>query len=385
MIDLVKDTIDNEDVNDLIEWLKTNPRLTKGELTKEFEQKWSDWMGVKYSIYVNSGSSANLLMAYKMKLMGIREVIVPAVSWATTIAPFIQFGITPILCDCDKDNLGIDVEHLQSIVDDPETKPEAVVMTHILGFPSHINEIKSICDNNNMLLVEDSCETFGSTYDKKKTGTFGLMSTFSLYFGHHLSTIEGGMICTESKEVYNDLLMLRSHGWDRDLSKEDAEELRVKHNIDGFKSLYTFYLPGFNVRATDLQARIGLRQLDKADDVCKVRHENFMTYDKLINNSYWKVCPYDEDVISNFAYPIIHPKRDMIVKELEKNDVQCRPLVAGSMQYQPFLQVQNYYVKKINPFADEVEKFGMYVPNHQNLTTLEVEKVCEIINSVIGE
>ena len=385
MIDLVKDTIDNEDVNDLIEWLKTNPRLTKGELTKEFEQKWSDWMGTKYSVYVNSGSSANLLMAYKMKLMGIREVIVPAVSWATTIAPFIQFGITPILCDCDKDNLGIDVEHLQSIVDDPETKPEAVVMTHILGFPSHINEIKSICDNNNMLLVEDSCETFGSTYDKKKTGTFGLMSTFSLYFGHHLSTIEGGMICTDNKEVYNDLLMLRSHGWDRDLSKEDAEELRVKHNIGGFKSLYTFYLPGFNVRATDLQARIGLRQLDKADDVCKVRHENFMTYDKLINNSYWKVCPYDEDVISNFAYPIIHPKRDMIVKELQKNNIQCRPLVAGSMQYQPFLQVQNYCVKKINPFANEVEKFGMYVPNHQNLTTLEVEKVCEIINSVIGE
>jgi len=387
-INLVDDTINKNDIDSLITWLQTYPRLTKGPLTEQFEKEWSEWLGVKHSVYVNSGSSANLLMAAVL-LHGdprTRQVIVPAVSWATTIAPFKQLGFIPILCDCDPDTLALDVDHLQSIIDDPEYAPSAVVVVHALGFTAKMNEIQEICDANDLILLEDSCETVGSTYNNKKTGTFGVMSTFSFYFGHHMSTIEGGMICTDNDDIYALLKMLRSHGWDRDLDDERKESLRKKHNISEFKSLYTFYIEGYNLRATDLQAYIGLEQLKRLDEICDIRESNYKYYQENIHNPYWKPNPSDGK-ISNFAYPIIHPKRDEIIKALTENNIECRPLICGSMQKQPFLQRGNYYIKKVGEsFANDiVEEFGMYIPNHQNMTEDHLDIIITIINDITKE
>src|SRR3989344_4287662 len=193
-IPLIKDTINFSDVKKLSEWLLTNPRLTKGELTVKFEEEWSKWNGNKYSVFVNSGSSANLLMVYALMAAGKlknKKAIVPAVSWVTTVSPFMQFGLEPLLCDADATNLGLDVEHFEKLCQ--EHNPAVVIMVHVLGHTSNMAAILEICKKYDVILLEDCCESHGSQYEGQKVGTFGNMASFSYYFGHHMSTIEGGM------------------------------------------------------------------------------------------------------------------------------------------------------------------------------------------------
>ncbi len=382
MIKLVQDTIDKQDIISLKDWLDIEliPRLTQGPLVEEFEEKWSKWLGCKYSTFVNSGSSANLLMLYSTILnqkLRNKNIIVPAVSWTTTVAPIIQLGYNPILCDTDKDNLGVDINHLKSLI--KKYKPSILMIVQVLGFPNKMKEILEICDKYNIILLEDSCETVGSTYKNKKIGNFGLMSSFSFYYGHHISTIEGGMVCTNNSKINNILKMIRNHGWDRSLSKSAKNFYRRKYNISGFKSLYSFYEPGFNLRSSDLNAHIGLNQLKKLNNIVRKRYKNFMSYQSLIKNDYWKInVNYEKETISNFAYPIIHPKRDIIVKNLTKNEIECRPLICGSMSKQPFFY--NRYGKiKLN-FAEEVDNYGLYIPNNHELTTEQINKISYIVN-----
>jgi len=379
-IPLVKDTIDNNDIDNLIEWLKTYPRLTKGDLTIEFEKIWSKWLGVKYSIFINSGSSANLAMIYSLlqsNRLKNNKIIVPSVSWVTTVTPTIQFGMQPILCECDKNTLGLDVEHFEKLC--KEHNPSVVILVHVLGFPNKMKEISDICNKYNVILLEDSCETVGSTYNNKKTGTFGLMSSFSFYFGHHISTIEGGMICTDNKELYNILLSIRSHGWSRDLDLDTQKKLKDEYKIDDFKSLYTFFYPGFNLRSTDLQAKIGIEQMKKLDEHNIIRSKNFKIYQDNIFNDYWKIMP-EPGFISNFNYPIIHPKKNEIVKKLQENNIECRPLVCGSIGQQPFWK--NLYGETNFDFANKVDQLGLYVPNNHQITEDELFRIIDTINSV---
>ena len=238
MIKLVNDTIDSKDIENLIDWLKNNPRLTKGPLTIDFENKWSKWVGSKYSVFLNSGSSANLAAIYSLilsKKLKNNKIIVPAVSWVTTVAPAIQLGLQPILCDCNNENLGLSINHLKKLI--LEEKPSCLILVHVLGFANDMDEIMRLCDENNILVIEDTCESLGTTYGTKKLGTIGLLGTYSLYFGHHASTIEGGMVCTDDEDIYHFLLMIRSHGWDRDLPEHKVNELREKYNITSFNGL----------------------------------------------------------------------------------------------------------------------------------------------------
>ena len=392
-ITLVKDTINKDDISNLISWLETTPRLTKGDVTKEFEAKWSKWQGRKYSVYVNSGSSANLAMVWSLiqsKRLKNNNIIVPVVSWATTVAPVIQLGLNPILCECDKETLGIDVEYFKKLIE--EYKPSALLLVHVLGFPNKMNEIMELCEKNDIILLEDSCESMGSEYKLKdsnltgsfsvKTGSFGLMSSFSLYFGHHISTIEGGFVCTDDFDMYRLLLSIRSHGWDRDLDTNFQVEKRNEYDVSDFKSLYTFYYPGFNLRSTDLQAYIGLSQIDKLSNILEKRSTNFLLYDKLIENDYWKIEKSDNCFYSNFAYPIIHPKMLDVAKELIDNNVECRPLICGSIGKQPFWV--DLYGETNFEFADIVDDYGMYLPNNPDMTLDDVEFICGIVNKVIG-
>lgn len=378
-IPLVKDTIDGDDIKRLISWLETEPRLTKGEKTIEFEKKWSKWLGVKHSVFVNSGSSANLAMIYALLLSGNlknKKIVVPSLSWVTTVSPIINFNLEPILCDSDRNTLSIDLVHLEKIF--IEHTPSALLLVHPLGFPNDMDKILELCNEYDVLLIEDSCETIGTTYNNKLMGSFGLLSSFSFYFGHHISTIEGGMICTDDEELYKIILSIRSHGWDRDLPKDEQDRLRKNYNIDDFHTLYTFYYPGFNLRSTDLQAFIGISQIDKLDNIGKKRERNLKLYDEYIKNDYWKIKIIPNSFISNFAYPIIHPNMLNIYEDLKNNGVETRPLICGSITKQPFWY--DRYGNIEMPFADEIYKNGLYLPNNPSLTEYEIEEICKIVN-----
>jgi CDP-6-deoxy-D-xylo-4-hexulose-3-dehydrase len=228
------------------------------------------------------------------------------------------------------------------------------------------------------MLLEDSCESIGSKYNNINTGCFGLMSSFSFYYGHHISTIEGGMISTDDKEIYELLLSIRSHGWDRDFDDDAKSTIRKKNDIDEFRALFTFYHAGFNLRSTDLQAFIGLRQIEKIDKFSEIRNRNFKLYHNLIKNSYWKIKDMDNCFYSNFAYPIITPNINDLVTELKKNKIDCRPLVCGSIGKQPFW-VERYGEVNFD-FANDVHNYGLYLPNHQGISDKDIEKISNIVN-----
>lgn len=380
-IKLVKNTITNSEIDELCCWLKTYPQLTKGKLTEKFEEEWSNWVGSKYSIFVNSGSSANLAMFHALKVserLKNNKVIAPCVSWVTTVTPAMQLGMELILCDTDKETLGLDPNYLEDLC--KKENPSCLILVHILGFPNKMKEINEICDKYGVYILEDSCESVGSLYNGKKTGTFGLMSSFSTYYGHHFSTIEGGLVCTDDFKMYEILKSIRSHGWSRDLCKETQNLLKEKYNIDDFKNLYTFYYSGFNLRSTDLQAHLGLSQLKTLEEKNQKRYLNFLRYHKNINNSYWKIN--FSNFTSNFAYPVIHPNKNLIVKDLIENQIECRPLVCGSISRQPFYY--KVFGRKNYPFSDIVHDYGLYLPNNPDMTNEEIDYICNIVNRNIN-
>lgn len=389
-ITLVKDTIDKEDIDNLIEWLKTYPRLTKGPKTIEFEEKWSEWLGCKYSVFVNSGSSANLLMLYALKVMGNlrnEKIVVPALAWATDMAPVIQLGFEPLICDCNMQNLSVDTGQLESIF--KYHKPAALILVSVLGLSPDMDTIMNLCKKYGVILLEDNCESQGTEFKDKKLGNFGLMSSFSTYFGHTMSTIEGGMICTNDKEVYDLIKMLRSHGWDRDLDESSQKKLRNKWGIDDFSALYTFYEPGFNVRSTDLQAVIGIGQLDKIDNMIDTRNDNFYhfidtmkSYDK--GKKVWRPSEHKESFTASFCYPMVFKTKsdkDKAVAALLSNNIETRPLICGSMGTQPF--VISRYGRHETLNAAVVDECGIYVPNHPKLTKEDIEFICKTVVDAI--
>jgi CDP-4-dehydro-6-deoxyglucose reductase, E1 len=381
MIKLVSDTIDKQDINSLIEWLSQDeiPRLTKGELTIELEKKWANKIGTKYSVFVNSGSSSILLTLAALKhtnRLKNNKVVVPSLSWATDLSSPILLGLEPILCDCNLTDLSCDLEYLEEIF--KTESPSALILVSVLGLVPDMNRIIELCKKYDVLLLEDACESMGSKYKGEYLGTFGLASFFSMYFGHHLSTIEGGFINTNDKDLYNSLLMMRSHGWSRDLPIEDQNYYNTKYNTDSFSSLYNFYLPGMNLRSTDLQAFIGLRAIDKLDNYSQKRNSNFKFYLKNLTNNELNIETNPNNFISNFAIPVVSKNKDQIIKDLIEANIEVRPLIAGNLGNKP-VWYENY--ERVNlPNSDIIDKFGFYLPNHQDLTESEILKITNIIN-----
>ncbi len=355
-------------------------RLTKGEKTLEFEDKFSKTLGCKHAIYCNSGSSANLLITSALKQSGKlknNKIVVPQISWSTTIFPAMQLGLQPILCDCNLDNLGIDLESFKEII--RKENPAAIILVHVLGFDSNIKEIVKLCKENDILVVEDTCESLGSQVDNKNLGTFGLASSFSFYFGHHISTIEGGMVCTDDEDFADIIKMIRSHGWDRDLSQEKQKRYRQENNITGIDGLYTFYYTGFNLRSTDLQAFLGINQIDKLPNIIQKRQQNYFLYRQLLDERLWLPTPTkDQNVVSNMGYPIIVEERDVVYQRLTEEQIECRPLISGSMGLQPAWK--KAYGPCSMQHSDIIDQRGMYLPNHQDLTNDDIEKICDIVN-----
>ena len=381
MIPLVKDTIDDKDINQLIEWLKTYPKLTKGDNTLKLEETFAEWIGTKYSIFVNSGSSANLLMLYALKYLkgNNLKVAVPSLCWATDLSPIMQLDMTPILVDCNLNDLSVDVKHLETIFTS-KNKPDILLLVAVLGLSPDMDIIKKLCDKYNVILLEDVCESQGTMFNNQKLGSFGLMSSFSTYFGHTMSTIEGGFITTNDKSLYDILIQLRSHGWDRDLDKNKQNELRKKWKITDFNTLFTFYIPGFNLRSTDLQAFLGLRQMEKVDKMISQRNSNFLLFQQYLKNNTWFPQTPLNSYTASFCIPVIFKtkkNKEKAIKEFIKNKIEIRPLIAGSMGKQPFYVIK--YGQLNLPNCDIVDERGIYIPNFPLLTKDEIKLMCDII------
>jgi CDP-6-deoxy-D-xylo-4-hexulose-3-dehydrase len=382
MIKLVSDTIDKKDINNLIIWLSQDdiPRLTKGELTIKLEKKWAKKINTQYSVFVNSGSSSILatLAALKYtKRLKNNKVIIPSLSWATDLSSPIILGLEPILCDCNLYDLSCELNHLEELFE--KEQPSVFILVSVLGLVPDMDRITELCKKHDVILLEDVCESMGSRYKNQYLGTFGLASFFSMYFGHHLSTIEGGFINTNDEDLYHALLMMRSHGWVRDLPLNEQIKYQTKYNLDDFDNLYTFYIPGMNLRSTDLQAHIGLGAIDKLDGFAQIRNDNFNYYLNNIKNNNLDLFNSPNNFISNFAMPILSEKRNDIIKNLLENNIECRPLIAGNLANKPF-----WYENFIKPElknCELIDQYGFYIPNHQDLTKNDLNKIIKIINN----
>jgi CDP-6-deoxy-D-xylo-4-hexulose-3-dehydrase len=376
---LAQDTITKKELIMLSKWILKGEKLTKGDLTIKFEKKFSEYMKRKYSIFVNSGSSANLLMLSSLiqsnKLKN-KKAVVAAVSWSTTVSPFIQNNFDIELCDCNNKNLGVDINHFESLC--KKHRPSVAIIVNVLGHPNDIKEIKHICKKYNVILLEDSCEALGTIVDKKKIGTSGIASSFSFYYGHHISTIEGGMITTDDFDLYNVMASMRSHGWNRDLNKNFKKKLEEKYEIDEFKNLYTFYYPGYNFRSTDLNAFLGIEQLKKINNISKVRNNNFNIYNEKLNNFWCQTS--SSNFISSFAFGTLVKNRMEVFKYLKKFNIETRPLICGNIGRHPFWIKKFGRKKLIN--ADIVHENGLYLPNNFNLKMNDIIYICDIFKQI---
>ena len=382
MIKLVNDTINKDDINALIDWLSQDeiPRLTKGDLTIELEANWAKKIGTKYSVFVNSGSSSILLTLAALKFsnrLKNQKIVVPGLSWATDVSSPILLGMDPIMCDCNLTDLSCDLDYLENIF--KSESPSVLILVSPLGLVPNMDKVLSLCEKYDVILLEDVCESMGSKYNDKYLGSFGFASFFSMYFGHHLSTIEGGFINTDDDDFYHTLLMMRSHGWDRDLPSNKQKELREKYNVTNFDSLYNFYLPGFNLRSTDLQAFIGLRAIKNLDRYSTIRNKNFIEYYNNVNKNEISIEVDQKNFISNFAFPIINVNKTKIVNELIQNNIEVRPLIAGDMSQKPMWY--EVYGEVNLPNCKRVHEYGFYVPNHQDLSFKDIKLIYDIINN----
>tara|TARA_R110002020_G_scaffold338497_4_gene553834 strand:- start:905 stop:2068 length:1164 start_codon:yes stop_codon:yes gene_type:complete len=378
---LAKETINEEDIDALCNWLKSYPRLTKGALTPQVEQKWAEFIGTRHAVFNNSGSSANLLMIYTAIAAGRiknKKIVVPSVGWVTTIAPAIQFGLEPIMVEADKETFGIDLDELEKVCE--EHNPDAVIFVQVLGVPHHRERLLQLKEKYGFTLLEDACAALGASYgDGAMVGTVGDMSSFSFYFGHQLSTIEGGMVNTNDPELYNLLLMLRSHGWAKDLDQESYDALINEHGIDDFHKPFAFFVPGFNLRSTDLQAFIGLRQVDKAQWVSENRNRNHLLYaEKLRGYVGFQGWGDNNPVSISFGALARNTEhRREIVNRLVAAGIETRIFSAGNLGRHPFWTAR--YNEFRAPVSDKIHSCGFFVPNYPEMTEDDIDFICSVV------
>lgn len=384
---LAEDTIDREDVDSLIGWLKTYPRLTKGKLTLELEAKWSRWVGSRHSVFCNSGSSANLLMYAALLESGRlrnRKVVVPSVGWVTSVAPALQLGFEPLMCEADPQTFGLDLDHLESLLKKHE--PSAVLLVQVLGVPHKMPALLSLKEKYGFFLLEDACAAVGASGYGRKLGSFGDMGSFSLYFGHQISTIEGGLVTTNDKKLNDLLLMLRSHGWSKDLDAAAHRELVAEHGVDDFHSPFVFYVPGYNLRSTDLQAFIGLGQVDKMDAIVSRRSENHARYLKNLGGRFYVQRPEAPDArLCSISFGLLASdteERRRIVSALVENGVETRIFSAGNLGLHPFWAKR--FGRASFPMADRIHHTGFFLPNNPSLKTEDVDFISRVVLEAAG-
>ena len=369
------DTWDKNELSANVDVLKSNS-LTQGKYVKKFEKKFSDFLGTKYSIMVNSGSSANLLMIASLfftknrnrKLKRGDEVIVPAIGWSTTYYPLQQYGLKLKFVDVDLETLNFDINNLKKAL---SKKTKIIFAVNVCGNSNEFSKILNLIKNKNVLLLEDNCESLGSEYKNKKTGTFGLMSSSSFYYSHHISTIEGGMISTNDKELYQIILCLRSHGWIRDLPEKNLVKNKSKNDFD---NSFSFLLPGYNLRSTEINAAAGIEQLKKLPNLIKKRRKNASLYRNLFKHSKF-ILQKELGSSSSFWLTFIIKKefkikRNLLIKKLKNIGVECRPIVSGNFVKNKVCKYFDFKIQGKLKNANYISKNGFAIGNnHYNLSS----------------
>ncbi len=383
---LMGNNITKEDLDVLIEFLKTMPRLTQSDNVKAFEQEWSDWLGVKYSVYVNSGASANLVTIAAMKHhYGLGEIIVPALTWVSDIASVIQNGFTPVFVDINSKNLCMDDKQ---VIEKLSDKTKAVFLTHVQGFNGLTDRLLTTLKNRNIPLIEDVCESHGATFKGKKLGSFGLISNFSFYFAHHMSTIEGGMVCTNDQNIYQTVRMLRSHGMTRETTDESLKQKYINEHPD-LSPDFIFAYPAYNVRGTEIGAVIGRNQLKHLDENNRKRRKNFEVFIKNLDTRRYRT-DFDLDGSCNYAFNLIIKKADpdfrkKVEKALNKAGVEFRrgSSGGGNQLRQPYLKafIPDKEWEKY-PRIDHVHFYGYYIGNYAGLEEKKILALCKLLNEI---
>lgn len=387
MIKLIKSTFykEKEVKEELNRFLEKSTQLSIGDECRRFERGFARWQGRKYMVMVNSGSSANLAIVQALLNLGkVRKgdcVGFSAVTWSTNVMPLIQLGLTPIPIDVELDTLNVSSKKLVEFTKKYPIK--MLFLTNLLGFCDDIDIIKSICEKKKIILIEDNCESLGTFYKGKKLGNFGIASTFSFYVGHHLSTIEGGAICTDNPLLEEMLQIVRAHGWDKHLTERRQLRIRIKHNVnETFYSRYTFYDLGYNFRSTEINGFIGNIQLRYIDEIIRKRQANFLRLAREIYKKTDRFLPirYNHiDLVSNFAVPVICKSRKIREKLVErcKERIEIRPIVGGDMQAQPFFK--KYINERFdNPNAKLIHEQGFYFGNNPEMTKEELDEIVKV-------
>lgn len=362
---LQENILEKADKQYLVDFINSTERFTQFEKVKEFERVWSKWQGTSYSTYVNSGSSADLVMLDAVKefykIPDDSEVLVPAVTWTTNITSVIQVHLKPVFVDVNLQDLSFDYEQLEKAIT-PRTK--IILVTHLIGLPANMDRLQEIAEKYNLIILEDCCESHGATFNGQKVGNFGVASTFSFYWGHHVTTVEGGMICTNNEQLHDLFVLKRSHGLARELSPNRFQYYKEKHpEID---PNFLFLTHGYNVRNTELHAVLGIEQLKHLDRYINVRNENHKKYLEIISKLDGLIFSIDNPGISSFCLPFIFKNqsdKDKLKIALEEEQVESRPVISGNLLRQPcFSQLGNF---KNFPNAEIVHKNGLYIGNNQ--------------------
>jgi len=365
-----------------------DPILTQSVNVRAFEDAWSNWLGVRHSVFVNSGSSANLLtLAALREVYGAGgEVLVPTITWVSDITAVLHCGFQPVFVDIDPQTLGMDNEQVLSKIT-PRTR--AVFLTHVLGYNGLTPYLLEELRHRDIPLLEDVCESHGATFQGRKLGTFGLMSNFSFYYAHHLSTIEGGMVCTNNADLYEAVRMLRGHGMVRELDSQS----RKHEYYDEYPDLnpeFIFACPGYNVRGTEINAVIGLSQLKRLDENIERRSENLRLFLSNLDSEHYRT-DFVVEGSSNYAFTLIlrHPDTalfERVTTALRNAGVEFRRGTAGGGN-----QVRQPYLRNIvlpeawrnYPRADHVHFFGLYIGNYPTLVRSQILGLCDLLNNVV--
>jgi len=338
----------------------------------QYEKNFAKYFGTKYAVMCSSGSTANLLMiaslffTKKPKLKRGDEVIVPSVSWSTTYFPLQQYGLHVKFVDINLETLNYDLEALKKAV---TSKTKAILAVNLLGNPNNFDEIKVIIGNKNILLLEDNCESMGAKFNDKYTGSFGLMGTFSTFFSHHMSTMEGGMIITDDQEIYHVLLCIRAHGWTRNLPMKNKVSNKSK---DWFEESFKFVLPGYNVRPLEMSGAIGIEQLKKLPSFLQQRRKNALTFIKLFSESNKFIIQKEIGNSSWFGFSLIikdTTPRNKIISKLTNASIDTRPIVTGDFTKNEVLKYFDYSIHGCLVNAKKVDTKGFFLGNsHEDLT-----------------
>ena len=384
---LMYDNFTKSDCDAVVRLFKDkNIILTQSKNVKKFESTWSKWLGVKYSVFVNSGSSANLLTISILKILYKKgEIILPSLTWVSDINSVIQNGFKPVFVDINPNNLCMDENE---IIKKTNKNTLAVFMTHVQGFNGLSSRLINFLKKKNVLLIEDVCESHGATFKNRKLGTFGKISNFSFYYAHHMSTIEGGMVCTNDRKIYEMAMMLRSHGMVREANNGAFEKKMIK-KYPKLSPKFIFLYPAFNFRNNEIGAVIGLNQLNTLDKNNKSRQRNFKLFLKLIDKNKYKT-DFLIDGSCNYAFPLILKKsnfkfRKVLEDTLNKNRIEFRRGNAGggNQLRQPYLKpyLKNTYLSNFKQ-VDHIHFFGYYIGNYPYLSVNKIRKLATILNSI---